>query len=84
VNRPRPPRVEQHMPEERAAEAAETARVDAEQGRTVLVYKIELNSLSRYNEQFVANAVIEAIEAQEWRLEHIALDGKIMLTVFRR
>jgi hypothetical protein len=29
-------------------------------------------------------AVIEAIEAQGWQLGHMGVDGRSMLTVFRR
>jgi hypothetical protein len=62
--------------------AADAAKQAAEQGRSVMVYKITF-SWGSGGYAAAESEVIQAIEAQGWRLEHFVKDGGVV-TVFRR
>jgi hypothetical protein len=50
-----------------------------------MVYRIQFEGPAySYGLQVAAGQVIEAIEAQGWRLEHFGSDVHSMLAVFRR
>ncbi len=71
-------------------DAAQSARQAAERGRTVFVYKCAvLQQPNLYGPLTVEGQVIEAIEGEGWRLEHMTYSrqpekGGVLVMLFRR